>query len=130
MRSIAVCSKKDCDSVLVPPLIYLISVVVISIVAQIYIFTEIKHNFIDRRLVAANIIIDLLILIGGILEIICFLILPNVKQFTADRKIFFSAVVLITFARIYHIVLFFCYPCFIYPCYFMPDCCPCKRMLE
>ncbi len=79
MRSIAVCSKKDCDSVLVPPLIYLISVVVISIVAQIYIFTEIKHNFIDRRLVAANIIIDLLILIGGILEIICFLILPNVK---------------------------------------------------
>ena len=129
-RSLVVCNSSECEVTLVTPIIYLLIVIVISIVAQIYIYTEIKHNYIDRRLVLLNIIIDLLIFIGAIFEMVFYLILPNRKLFTADRKIFFSAVVIITFARIYHLMLLMCYPCLVYPCFFMPDCCPCKRMLE
>lgn len=38
-----------------------------------------------------------------------------------------SFLCILTFVRVYYILLILLFPVFILPCYYMPDCCPCKK---
>ena len=90
---------------------------------------QISKGYLSKWLMILNFILDWGLFAVGIWEII---FLAKYKDncgvgLTTAEIVVGSLLCVLTFVRVYYILLILLFPVFILPCYYMPDCCPCKK---
>lgn len=90
---------------------------------------QINKGYLGKWLMILNFILDWGIFAVGIWEIIFLAKYDNNcgVGLTTTEIVVGSLLCVLTFVRVYYILLILLFPVFILPCYYMPDCCPCKK---
>lgn len=99
----------------------------ISLVLDILMYRQIQRYYIDKYLWFMNLVIDF-----AIFSVAIWLVIEVAKFEVTPIDLYEGFAIVIaamTFLRVYYIILMILFPVCILPCYYMPDCCPCKRLL-